>query len=83
MKDKMRGSWKARTKRTPEKIPTEKNQEVAHHEETTIHENVVDRDRSEKIWSQFLALAVEISKRWEGASAVDEIRSQRGGNMWL
>ena len=81
MKDKMRGSWQSRTKKTPARLPTEKKQEVAHHEETTIHENAVDRDRSEKIWSQFVALAADISKRWEGASAVDEIRSQRGGDM--
>jgi hypothetical protein len=81
MKNRMRGSWRERQKRSPAMPPNDKRQAIVQREEAIIvHEKMIDTDKNEKIWSQFVALAADISKRWEGASAVDEIKAQRGGD---
>lgn len=79
MKDKMRGSWQIREGKRLRKRPGDTKQEATKSDRAFAHhENVIDKDETEKIWSQFVALAVDVSKRWEGASAVDEIRALRG-----
>lgn len=79
MKNKPRGSWQTREGGRLRERPGRTKQEATKRDRAfTHHENVIDRDETEKIWSQFVALAADVSKRWEGASAVDEIRTLRG-----
>jgi len=78
MKDKIRGSWQIREGRRLRERPGGTKQEATQSDRAFAHENIIDRDKAEKIWSQFVALAADVSKRWEGASAVDEIRALRG-----
>ncbi len=39
--------------------------------------NIRNEERTEKAWKDLMLASIEISKRWKGPSAVDEIRNQR------
>ncbi|MDQ1317777.1 MAG: hypothetical protein QG641_39 [Candidatus Poribacteria bacterium] len=42
-----------------------------------IYEKKVDLVKNQKAWDNLMSLSEEITKKWKGDSAVDEIRSQR------
>jgi len=42
-----------------------------------ILEGIIDKEKNELAWRNLLILSKEISARWEGFSAVEEIRNQR------
>jgi len=52
-------------------------QEVVQLRKAAIYGKVVDSDKNRKVWTELIALSDEISERWKGPAAVDEIRSQR------
>ena len=52
-------------------------QAVVQLRKVAIYNKVVDNDKIQKAWTELIALSKEISERWKGPSAVDEVRSQR------
>jgi hypothetical protein len=42
-----------------------------------IYEGAVDKQKAESAWKNLLNASKQISKKWKGPSAVDEIREQR------
>ncbi|MEK7395574.1 MAG: hypothetical protein AAB116_01435 [Candidatus Poribacteria bacterium] len=42
-----------------------------------IYEKKIDLIKNQKAWDNLMSLSEEITKKWKGDSAVDEIRSQR------
>ena len=52
-------------------------QEVVQLRKVTIYSKVTDGDKNQKAWTELMALSDEISERWKGPSAVEEVRSQR------
>jgi 5-bromo-4-chloroindolyl phosphate hydrolysis protein len=51
--------------------------EVIQLRKVTIYNKVIDSDKNQKAWTELMALSSEISERWKGPSAVEEVRSQR------
>ncbi|ACK41884.1 MULTISPECIES: hypothetical protein [Dictyoglomus] len=51
--------------------------EITELKKILILEGVIDKEKSEVAWRNLLILSKEISARWEGFSAVEEIRNQR------
>ena len=37
----------------------------------------IDRERSERAWSDLMSVSAEVSRRWQGPTAAEEIRLQR------
>ena len=52
-------------------------QEVVQLRKVAIYNKVVDNDKTQKAWTELIALSGEISERWKGPAAVEEVRSQR------
>jgi len=52
-------------------------QELAQLRKMIIYRHPIDRDKSQKAWAELMELSDEISEQWKGASAVEEIKSQR------
>jgi len=52
-------------------------QEVVQLRKVAIYNRAIDNDKTQKAWTELMALSGEISERWKGHSAVDEVRSQR------
>lgn len=44
---------------------------------TIIKLDLKDRKKTDSAWSNLLSVSKEISKKWKGLSAVEEIRKQR------
>ena len=53
------------------------SKEITELRKRLILEGVIDKEKSEVAWRNLLILSKEISARWEGFSAVEEIRNQR------
>ncbi|TYT23494.1 hypothetical protein FY122_03790 [Dictyoglomus thermophilum] len=51
--------------------------EITELKKILILESVIDKEKNEVAWRNLLTLSKEISARWEGFSAVEEIRNQR------
>lgn len=45
--------------------------------QTLLRSRPGDREQSEEAWSNLMRLSKEISAKWQGPSAVEEIRAQR------
>lgn len=43
-----------------------------------IYGGVIDKQKTETAWKNLLNTSKQISKKWKGPSAVEEIRKQRG-----
>lgn len=52
-------------------------QELIKLRKMTIYRKPIDPDKTGKAWNELMALSKEISDRWEGKSAVEEIKDQR------
>ena len=37
----------------------------------------INRERSEQAWNDLMSVSAEVSRRWQGPTAVEEIRLQR------
>jgi hypothetical protein len=42
-----------------------------------VYDGVIDKQKTEVAWKNLLNASKEISKKWKGPSAVEEIRGQR------
>lgn len=42
-----------------------------------VYEGVIDKQRTEMAWKNLLNASKQISRKWKGPSAVEEIRRQR------
>lgn len=42
-----------------------------------VYEGVIDKQRTERAWKNLLNASKQISRRWKGLSAVEEIKRQR------
>jgi len=52
-------------------------QELTEVKKIAIRLKTVDREKAERAWKDLVLASQEISQRWEGASAVEEIGLQR------
>jgi hypothetical protein len=43
-----------------------------------IHQGLSDKKRAEEAWADLMLASEEISNQWEGPSALEEVRDQRG-----
>jgi len=53
------------------------SREITELKKILILEGVIDKEKNDVAWRNLLSLSKEISARWEGFSAVEEIRNQR------
>ena len=52
-------------------------QDLAEVKKIIISLETIDRERSERAWNDLMSASAEVSRRWQGPTAVDEIRLQR------
>lgn len=52
-------------------------QELMEVKKIAIRLKTVDRKKAERAWKDLMLASQEISQRWDGASAVEEVRLQR------
>ena len=52
-------------------------QELTEVRKSIINMEVIDRERSERAWIDLMSVSAEVSRRWQGPTAVEEIRLQR------
>lgn len=43
-----------------------------------IHQGLIDKEKAEEAWADLMLASEDISNQWEGPSALEEIRDQRG-----
>ena len=53
------------------------SKEVVQLKKILIYKGVIDKDKTEATWEDLIDTSKQISKRWKGRSAVEEIREQR------
>ena len=73
----MIGKWKAEDIKHIKEHLDSIEREVIQLRKAVIYGKLVDSDRNQKAWAKLMELSDEISERWEGPAAVEEIRSQR------
>ena len=52
-------------------------QEITAMKKLLIYESAIDKGKAERAWNDLLLAAEEISEKWQGPSALEEIRQQR------
>jgi len=52
-------------------------QELMEVEKIAIRLETIDQEKAERAWKDLMSASEEISQKWEGPSAVEEIRLQR------
>lgn len=52
-------------------------QDLTEAKKIIISLEAVDRERSERAWDDLMSASAEVSRRWQGPAAVEEIRLQR------
>jgi len=52
-------------------------QELAEIKKIVISSDIIDKGKAEKAWNDLMSASEEISQRWEGPPAVEEIGLQR------
>ncbi len=52
-------------------------QELAEIKKIVINSETIDKERAQRAWNDLMSASEEISQRWEGPSAVEEIGLQR------
>jgi len=57
------------------------SKEVAHLKKKLIYEGAIDKQKAEAAWKNLLNASKQISRKWRGLSAVEEIKMQRDKNL--
>jgi hypothetical protein len=73
----MTGKWKAEDIKCIKEHLDSIEREVIQLRKAIIYGKPIDHDKNQKAWAKLIELSDEISERWEGPAAVEEIRSQR------
>jgi 5-bromo-4-chloroindolyl phosphate hydrolysis protein len=73
----MKSKWKTEDMNYIKEHLDSIEREVVQLRKLTIQRKAIDSDNNQKVWTELMALSGEISERWRGPSAVEEVRSQR------
>jgi hypothetical protein len=73
----MRNKWKSDIIEHIEEHLNSIEQEIIEMRKAKIYNKVINKDKNQKAWDEFITLSDEISEQWDGVSAVEEIRLQR------
>ncbi len=73
----MKTKWKPDRIKNIEKHLDSIEQEVIEIRKATIYNKVINRNKNQKAWNEFIDLSDAVSEQWKGTSAVEEIKLQR------